>query len=65
MVGGIDPIQDTGYPNYVRHSRGGLDMGEDNVWTFYRIQYGHFLGARTDVFKSSKKTSTAAKRGSN
>ena len=29
MVGGLDPIQDTGCPNYVMHSRGGLDMGED------------------------------------
>ena len=65
MVGGIDPIQDTGCPNYVRHSRGGLDMGEDMLATFYRIQYRYFLGPRIGIFKTSKQNGIAAKGGSN
>ena len=46
MVGGIDPIQDTGCPNYVRHSRGGLDMGKDKVATFYRLHLQTFSGSQ-------------------
>ena len=65
MVEGLDPIQDTGCPNYVRHSRGGLDMGEDMVATFYRIRYRYFLDHRIDIFETSKETSIAAKGGSN
>ena len=65
MVEGTDTIQDTGYLNYIRHSRGGLVMWEDMVSTIHRILYGHFLGARIDILKTSKKTDTAAEGGSN